>query len=224
MADHRWVKIAFPWIFVAALLLALAGLYTNNRATELELAVLRRQNQELSSATAENEALKRDRVSTDELARLRKDNEELHRLRNEVRQLREDKKSPAPPRTGQPAAGASGQSQAQLQQLMAENERLRAENQQLQVAGQLAQQSSLQAQVQAQVNACINNLRVIDGAKDQWALENKKPSGVIPRPADLQPYLKDNAIPACPANGFYTLNPVGSAPLCNIPGHAIPRE
>ena len=35
----------------------------------------------------------------------------------------------------------------------------------------------VRARTQSQKNACINNLRQIDGAVQQWALENKKPTG-----------------------------------------------
>ena len=34
----------------------------------------------------------------------------------------------------------------------------------------------VRARTQSQKNACINNLRQIDGAVQQWALENKKAS------------------------------------------------
>jgi hypothetical protein len=221
MAAQRSGKVAVSWIVVAALILALVALYARNRGAELELANLRQQTQVLKAA-AESQALNPERVQADELARLRKENEEIHRLRNEVRQLREEKQQQA--RTVQPAAGATAQGTAQVQQLLAENQRLRAENQQLQAASVLAQQSSIQAQAQVQANACINQLRSIQAAKEQWALENSKPATAFPRPADLQPYLKDNALPACPAGGSYTLNPVGTVAACNIPGHAVPGE
>jgi hypothetical protein len=76
---------------------------------------------------------------------------------------------------------------------------------------------------QVMAAACINNLRVIDAAKQQWALERQKPRGALLTAADLSPYVKSNALPVCPAGGIYTLNPVGLAPICNIPGHALPR-
>ena len=103
------------------------------------------------------------------------------------------------------------QAQEQLQQLLAENQRLRAENQQF-----------LQAQANAQVNACVNNLRQIDGAKQQWALENKKPASAPVGAQDIQPYLPNNVLPGCPLGGAYTINTVETLPTCSVPGHVLP--
>jgi len=84
----------------------------------------------------------------------------------------------------------------------------------------------VRARTQSQKNACINNLRQIDGAKQQWALENKKVSSDEPDKDDCQPYLGrgDNGIwPECPAGGDYTINAVNVAPTCNIPDHELPE-
>ncbi len=58
----------------------------------------------------------------------------------------------------------------------------------------------VRARTQAQTNACINNLRIIDGAKQQWALETKQASTATPTSANLQPYLGRTgaALPSCP--------------------------
>ena len=85
----------------------------------------------------------------------------------------------------------------------------------------LSPASPAQTPEQQQAVVCINNLRLIDGAKQQWALEKQKPSGALLTTGDLAPYLKTNALPTCPAGGVYTINPVGYAPLCSIPGHAL---
>jgi prepilin-type N-terminal cleavage/methylation domain-containing protein len=81
------------------------------------------------------------------------------------------------------------------------------------------------ARKSSQVNACINNLRQIDGAKHQWALEAGKGSADVPTPADIQPYIGRGDIGSlqnvyCPlvAPGVlvgYTVNPIGTAPKCN---------
>src|SRR5213594_2422806 len=63
------------------------------------------------------------------------------------------------------------------------------------------------ARTTAQKNACINNLRQIDGAKEQWALENKKTQTDSPVDSDLigtDKYIK--VMPVCPGAGTYTYN------------------
>ena len=79
----------------------------------------------------------------------------------------------------------------------------------------------VKARSTAQKNACINNLRQIDGAKQQWALENKKADADAPTKTDLLPYFKDNKFPACPAGGEYTINPMSAHPECSNPGHSL---
>jgi outer membrane lipoprotein-sorting protein len=74
-------------------------------------------------------------------------------------------------------------------------------------------------------NACINNLRQIDAAKNQFALENKKTNGDPVTEADIKPYIKldaDGNLPKCPAGGKYTLGKVGETPTCSIEGHVLP--
>src|SRR5215468_4859487 len=78
----------------------------------------------------------------------------------------------------------------------------------------------VKARSTSQANACINNLRQIDAAANQWALENKKTtSSTISYPSDLTPYVKLNSassIPGCPAGGNYTCASVGATPTCSL--------
>lgn len=80
-------------------------------------------------------------------------------------------------------------------------------------------------------NACINNLRQLDAAANQFALEKGLTNGdKINFPNDLTPYLKLNSagkIPGCPQGGIYHLGKVGETPTCSLgttitPGHALP--
>ena len=83
----------------------------------------------------------------------------------------------------------------------------------------------VRARTSSQVNACINNLRQIDGAKQQWALENHMLSTATPAQASITAYLIHGAAggwPACPANGSYTINPVSTPPTCSISNHVLP--
>src|ERR1041385_2010247 len=70
----------------------------------------------------------------------------------------------------------------------------------------------VKARTTAQKNACINNLRQIDGAKEQWALENKKKTGDAVQDSDITPYIKGLVMPTCPAGGTYTTGPVNTNP------------
>jgi hypothetical protein len=70
---------------------------------------------------------------------------------------------------------------------------------------------------------CINNLRLIDSAKQQWALEHNKGGKDTPTMEDLKPFLGPSA-PAlsCPDGGVYTIGMVGEKPTCSFPGHILP--
>ena len=96
----------------------------------------------------------------------------------------------------------------------------------------------VRARHHSQNNACINNLRQIDGAMQQWALEIKQAPTVTPALSDVAPYLKSSV--TCPAGGTsatfatsYAMGAVGDAiPVtCLIGGgyttpftHALPAD
>src|SRR5512140_630517 len=71
----------------------------------------------------------------------------------------------------------------------------------------------VRARTQSQKNACINNLRQIDGAVQQWALENKKAPTSTVTFANISDYLKSSV--TCPSGGStfgnsYTISNVSS--------------
>ena len=87
----------------------------------------------------------------------------------------------------------------------------------------------VRARTQSQMNACINNLRQIDGAIQQWALEQKKNSGDPVVFTDIQPYLKSAVI--CPSGGTafsdsYTITQVTNKPTCQkqTVTHVLPPD
>lgn len=89
----------------------------------------------------------------------------------------------------------------------------------------------VKARATSQANACINNLRQIDAAANQWALENKETTGAtIDLNTDLTPYIRLNSnssIPGCPAGGSYDDTSVGATPTCSLgssvtPAHVLP--
>jgi hypothetical protein len=75
-------------------------------------------------------------------------------------------------------------------------------------------------------NSCINNLRQIDAAKYEWALENHKTNGAFVTENDLTPYIKLDAegnIPKCGLGGKYIIGRVGEDPECTIGTAAWPN-
>ena len=79
----------------------------------------------------------------------------------------------------------------------------------------------VKARTKAQQNACINNLRQLDGAKAQWALENKKVDTDTVATSDVAPYLKGGIMPDCPASGTYTVTTVSANPTCSVASHTL---
>lgn len=73
----------------------------------------------------------------------------------------------------------------------------------------------------AQMNMCINNLRMMDAGKQQWALESKKVMTDTPTQSEVTVYLKGGQLPICPAGGAYTINAVGKDPVCSVPNHRL---
>jgi hypothetical protein len=72
-------------------------------------------------------------------------------------------------------------------------------------------------------NSCINNLLQLDGAKQQWQLENHKTTNDTPTLNDLAPYLSRTLV--CPQGGTYTPERVGAPPRCSLggPSHTFPQ-
>ena len=75
-----------------------------------------------------------------------------------------------------------------------------------------------QAREKSMTNRCLNNLRQMTHAKDQYAFDhfNAEPSAVI----DLVPdYISKE--PSCVAGGSYTIGAVGEDTTCNISNHTL---
>ena len=87
----------------------------------------------------------------------------------------------------------------------------------------------IKARTTSQMNACINNLRQIDGAIQQWALENNKTTSATVAYTDISPYLK-NAV-TCPSGGTtfansYSISDVATKPACKqiSSTHKLPAD
>src|SRR6266850_2101473 len=75
----------------------------------------------------------------------------------------------------------------------------------------------VKARTASQKNACIANLKQIDGAKATWALEQKKTTSDTPVDTDLfgsTAYIRDK--PECPGGGTYTLDTVANKVSCSL--------
>jgi prepilin-type N-terminal cleavage/methylation domain-containing protein len=74
----------------------------------------------------------------------------------------------------------------------------------------------IKARATSQQNACINNLRQIDGAINEWAMETGQSNGAsVPSAQTVSAYIKLNAgnsVPTCPAGGSYSTTTVGDNP------------
>src|ERR1700753_970390 len=88
----------------------------------------------------------------------------------------------------------------------------------------------IKARETARKNACINNLRLIDGAIQQWALENNMNSTDTVPPSALTVYLRRGGTGVlnvkggtqCPSGGKYTVNTVNDKPICTFGnGHVL---
>jgi hypothetical protein len=73
--------------------------------------------------------------------------------------------------------------------------------------------------------ACITNLRILNSAKEQWALEFQKRKTDTPADSDIQPYVGRGSageLPVCPADPkqtfdtSYSLHNAGTTPTCKI--------
>ena len=79
----------------------------------------------------------------------------------------------------------------------------------------------VQARNAARSSTCIYNLRLIDSAKEQYAIENNTANGAATSSTTCTAYLKQNVFPTCPSTATaYTTNAIGTYPTCALAGAA----
>lgn len=80
----------------------------------------------------------------------------------------------------------------------------------------------VRAREASRAKACVANLKQIDSAKEQWAMDNRVSAGAsAPAPSALSgtgQYIKST--PVCPSSGTYTSSNVGTSPVCSVSGTA----
>jgi prepilin-type N-terminal cleavage/methylation domain-containing protein len=93
----------------------------------------------------------------------------------------------------------------------------------------------VKARATSQANACINNLRQMDDAVDQFAVEQHQTTGSTWAFNDISAYIKllstpapdGSLFPQCPAGGKYLINnPVGVQPetACSLGSTVTPSH
>jgi type II secretory pathway pseudopilin PulG len=92
----------------------------------------------------------------------------------------------------------------------------------------IAMPGLLRARETSRARSCVKNLKNIDGAKEQFAIDNRKGAGAAaPLMTDLTgtggtaTYLKTT--PRCPSNGTYSINTIGALPQCTIGANVVTR-
>lgn len=84
----------------------------------------------------------------------------------------------------------------------------------------------INARTQSQSKTCVANLRQIESAKEQWAMETGAGASSTPTQAQLlgdatTGYIK--VWPTCPTSGTYTVGNMSTRPTCSVGGtHALP--
>lgn len=219
------MKTILPWLLVVGLLVGAFFQYRQNQS-------LRRDQAELQSRAATAEKLEQEVAAlrplknlTAEVEQFRKDAADVHKLRNETRQLQGEKKT-----LGQKVAGLEQQNELFKQRmasggkespdLMRVVQTLAEENKTLEakLADALANPQA------AQQHKCVDNLKQLDGATEQWGLENQKRIGDGVTFSDLVgPTAYIRQMPVCPLGGHYTVTRIGEPPRCSYPGHILPE-
>jgi hypothetical protein len=199
----NWLNLkSIAAIITSALVAGTAAHVVQQREAER----LRTENQSLVAQQAvltkeRDNALAEVVAKADQLESQKQDQSELLRLRREVGQLRTQ--------------------QTELANVRDENQRLRTAT--VQSRRQPSGQPQSISVEEIQRNECINNLRQIDGAMQQCALENNMTVTSVVTAEQITPYLvrPNGQFPRCPSGGTYTFGSVTNLPTCSIPGHAL---
>lgn len=89
----------------------------------------------------------------------------------------------------------------------------------------------IRAREQSRAKSCSANLKQIDSAKQQWAMD-KRLAGTSATVATLDavdatglvgPSLYIKALPVCPSSGTYSVNTIALDPTCNATSTAYPH-
>jgi myosin heavy subunit len=191
-------------IAVAGVATSLAIQYQSQARLREENQALRQQASQLAQMAAENERLSNLVVQAKGAEPLsREQMSDLLRLRSEVGRLRQESK--------------------QLETFQAENRQLRTRLAGVPAATITRDEKVLSPEEEAR-NLCINNLRHIDGAIQQYALDHKLTADDTVTSQQVLSYLNDTNVIRCPLGGTYRFGRIGDSPSCSVPGHALANK
>jgi prepilin-type N-terminal cleavage/methylation domain-containing protein len=85
----------------------------------------------------------------------------------------------------------------------------------------------IKARTNSQTRTCIANLRQIESAKEQWAMESGANASASPTQTQLVGTATSGFIkawPSCPTSGTYTIGDMSTRPACSnsADGHVLP--
>jgi len=209
------VKSWLLWVCLAVIFVSQVLLFRANSQLSTAQADARDAHQQIGQLQAQLDELKSSSVAslTTENARLREENQrltqKLAKANNDLTQLTKDK------------AKIAGQLQTARQALQMQQDHLQQLTVQVQQAP-AAPPPPPEVSADDARDTCINNLRTIDTAKQEWALQNSKDAKDVPTADDLAPFIKGGALPVCPAGGVYTIGAMDEVPTCSVAGHALP--
>ena len=75
----------------------------------------------------------------------------------------------------------------------------------------------LKARETSRTKTCVANLRQVESAKEQWAMETGQGATATPTQAELtgaNGYIKN--WPNCPSGGTYTISNMSANPTCSV--------
>lgn len=87
----------------------------------------------------------------------------------------------------------------------------------------IAVPSLIRSRDKAQRAGCIENLKQINSAQQQWVFEKKPAADAKIKKKDLLPYFKSGEFPVCPSGGSYQLGVPDEKPACSLAkeGHQL---
>ena len=82
----------------------------------------------------------------------------------------------------------------------------------------------VKARESSRQKACVSNLKQIQSASEQWAMDKKQAGSATPTDADLFGAGQYVTIkPTCPAGGTYSITAVDTDPTCNYSNTTYPH-